>query len=213
MRSPTSAIERLRLAIDCLPEHTRAAMIEGIERNDIIVGAYTDRHGGVCPMLAAHRCGGRTSFLSFARAWDAFTDAGRRARRATRRELSILRFELEASLLAEEHIDLATVIAEHRATRTAPEPGRSALEARGAGSERGKVAGGSGQEESDLVAGRRHRPGDPDRSRELRHHPGWAWLRPLRRLDDYERALELLEAAGEPADEPLAGERELTPSA
>ena len=35
-------------------------MLDGIEANHIIVGAYTDRHGGVCPMLAAHRNGGRT---------------------------------------------------------------------------------------------------------------------------------------------------------
>ncbi len=33
----------------------------------IIVGAYVDRDGGVCPMLAAHRQGGRTDFLTFAR--------------------------------------------------------------------------------------------------------------------------------------------------
>ena len=65
-----SAREQLRLAVQCLPEHTRAAMLEGIGRNDIIVGAYTDRRGGVCPMLAAHRCGGRTDFLAFAHAWE-----------------------------------------------------------------------------------------------------------------------------------------------
>ena len=58
-------------------------MLEGIRANEIIVGAYSDRDGGVCPMLAAHRCGGRTSFISFARAWDAFAGV-KRARRATR---------------------------------------------------------------------------------------------------------------------------------
>jgi hypothetical protein len=55
-------IEDLRLAIDCLPVRTRRAMLEGIRRNEIIVGAYADRAGGVCPMLAAHRCGERTSW-------------------------------------------------------------------------------------------------------------------------------------------------------
>ena len=45
----------------------------GSARNPIIVGAYTDGRGGVCPMLAAHRNGGRTSFASFARAWDRYT--------------------------------------------------------------------------------------------------------------------------------------------
>jgi hypothetical protein len=61
-------IDDLRLAIDCLPMRTREAMLEGIHANEIIVGAYSDRAGGVCPMLAAHRHGGRTSFVSFAHA-------------------------------------------------------------------------------------------------------------------------------------------------
>ena len=52
-------------------------------------------------MLAAHRCGGRTSFVSFAHAWDRFAKA-RRARRATPRELRVLEGELRASLLADE---------------------------------------------------------------------------------------------------------------
>ncbi|MBA2349653.1 MAG: hypothetical protein H0V81_15310, partial [Solirubrobacterales bacterium] len=64
-----STIEDLRRVIDRLPTRTREAMLEGIGQNDIIVGSYSDRDGGVCPMLAAHRCGGRTSFISFARAW------------------------------------------------------------------------------------------------------------------------------------------------
>src|SRR6266550_5726410 len=75
MRRKHHSIEDLRRAIDCLPVDTRAAMLEGVRANDIIVGAYTDRSGGVCPMLAAHRCGGRTDFLSFAHAWDRFTRA------------------------------------------------------------------------------------------------------------------------------------------
>ena len=66
----------------------------------IIVGAYSDRSGGVCPMLAAHRCGGRTDFRSFARAWDRFTGAGKRARSATERELRTLTAQLEASIWA-----------------------------------------------------------------------------------------------------------------
>lgn len=84
-----------------LPGRTREAMLEGIASNQIIVGAYTDRGGGVCPMLAAHRNGGRTDFASFARAWDAFTHA-RRPRRATRREIGALRTYLEMSLLTDE---------------------------------------------------------------------------------------------------------------
>jgi hypothetical protein len=88
----------LRLAIDCLPLRTREAMLDGIGRGRIIVGGYTDRQGGVCPMLAAHRNGGRTSLMAFARAWDRYTGA-RRARPATRHELTTLRAMLEGSIL------------------------------------------------------------------------------------------------------------------
>jgi hypothetical protein len=110
-----SSVEDLRLAIDCLPLRTREAMLDGIRSNEIIVGAYSDRAGGVCPMLAAHRCGGRTSFISFARAWDRFARA-KRARAATERELRTLEAHLTASLLAESaDTDLGGAIAHHQA--------------------------------------------------------------------------------------------------
>ena len=35
-----TTIEKLRLAIDCLPRHTRVAMLEAIKTTPIIVGAY-----------------------------------------------------------------------------------------------------------------------------------------------------------------------------
>jgi hypothetical protein len=92
----------LRTAIDCLPLQTRKAMLEGIESNRIIVGAYVDRQGGVCPMLAAHRNGGRTSLASFAHAWDRYTGIRRRPRAATERELGTLRTMLEASIALDE---------------------------------------------------------------------------------------------------------------
>src|SRR4051812_40908631 len=114
MSRARSPIEDLRLAIDCLPVRTRRAMLEGIHCNEFIVGAYADRGGGVCPVLAAPRCGGRTRFVSSARAWDGFAGA-RRARRATGRELSILEAQLGASLLAEDPLDLGAAIAEHEA--------------------------------------------------------------------------------------------------
>jgi hypothetical protein len=109
-----SSVEDLRLAIDCLPLRTREAMLDGIRSHEIIAGAYSDRAGGVCPMLAAHRCGGRTSFISFARAWDRFTRA-RRARAATGRELRALEAHLTASILSESSdADLAGAIAQHQ---------------------------------------------------------------------------------------------------
>ncbi|TML08531.1 MAG: hypothetical protein E6G41_02030 [Actinobacteria bacterium] len=112
--SRRSPIEELRLAIDCLPVRTRQAMLAGVRGNEIIVGAYSDRRGGVCPMLAAHRNGGRTNFISFARAWDRFAGS-KHARRATDREIGVLIAHLEASLFADEHVDLGGAVMEHQA--------------------------------------------------------------------------------------------------
>jgi hypothetical protein len=77
-------------------------MLRGIDANPIIAGGYSDkRAGGICPMLAAHRNGGRTNLASFARAWDRFTGA-QRPRLATGRELRALRSYIELSLLRED---------------------------------------------------------------------------------------------------------------
>jgi hypothetical protein len=173
MRRRRCSTQELRLTIDCLPLRTRIAMLEGVRSNDIIVGAYADRAGGVCPMLAAHRLGGRTSFISFAKAWDGFAGA-RRARRASERELGVLLTELEASIMAEEELDLGEAIADHARLR-------------GDGDRDGAT-----------------RAGDPDRSAELRTREGWSWLRPFRRLDEYQRALSRLE-------EPAPRDREREP--
>jgi len=115
VRKARDPINSLRTAIDCLPARTREAMLEGIRAHPIVVGAYTDSRGGICPMLAAHRHGGRTSFVSFARAWDRFARTST-IRRATERELRTLENLLVASLAEEERTDLAAAIAEHRAT-------------------------------------------------------------------------------------------------
>ena len=89
-------------------------MLDGIGANDIIVGAYTDRDGRVCPMLAAHRHGGRTSLASFARAWDRYTGA-RRPRPATEREVRTLTSMLEASLMYQDEVEeLSAAAASHR---------------------------------------------------------------------------------------------------
>jgi hypothetical protein len=169
-------IDDLRLAIECLPRSTRVAMLDGLAANDIIVGAYSNREG-ICPMLAAHRAGGRTSFIGFAEAWDRFAQrsgATKRARRASERELLILRTHLQASLLAEEAggDTLAGAIADHQ-DLTARSSTRRRAQARRA--ERASDGGA--------------RPGDRDRSQELRRVGGWAWTRIFRRYDDYERAL------------------------
>jgi hypothetical protein len=151
----------LRLAIDCLPLQTRKAMLIGVEANRIIVGAYTDSRGGICPMLAAHRNGGRTNLASFARAWDSYTGARGVARTASERQVNTLRAMLEASILLDE-------------TPMLERPRRP-----------------------------RRPTGETHRAAELRGRAGWAWLRPFRRLDEYERAVEEIESAGARELEPV----------
>ena len=109
MRDPITALES---AIRSLPEPTRVAMLDVIRSHPIVCGAYTDGRGGICPMLAAHRHGGRVTLLAFARSWDAFTHA-KRPRRASEREVRVLERLLVASL--EERSELAQAIAEHQA--------------------------------------------------------------------------------------------------
>jgi hypothetical protein len=174
--------------VDCLPVKTREAMLEGIGANEIIVGAYTDRKGRVCPMLAAHRHGGRTSLASFARAWDRYTGASNRPRPASERELRTLRSMLEASLWygsSEPAPDLAVAAAEHR----------ESVERNGGVVRR---------------ASRRKEPlptGETSRLRELGGKPGWSWLRVFRRYDDYAAALAQVESE-ERAAEHAERERE-----
>ena len=100
-----------------MPLETKRAMLDAVQENSIIVGGYTDRTGGVCPMLAAHRNGGRTNFASFARAWDKYTRAPSRPRRASDRELRTLTTMLEASIAIDDvrgGAVLGEAISEHR---------------------------------------------------------------------------------------------------
>ncbi len=114
-RHRTQQIDSLRLTVGCLPAHTREAMLAAVTSGQrIIVGAYVDGEGGMCPMLAAHRRGGRTDFLAFAKAWDRYTNARGRARKASSRELSVLTRLLEESLREDEGLDMAAAIAHHR---------------------------------------------------------------------------------------------------
>jgi hypothetical protein len=91
-----------------MPRRTREAMLRGIRVNRIIAGGYSDTDsGGICPMLAAHRNGGRTDFASFARAWDEYTGEikARGPRRATKHEVHTLLSYLELSLLGDPAFD------------------------------------------------------------------------------------------------------------
>jgi hypothetical protein len=98
MKRGRNAAARLRAAVDMLPIETKRAMLVALDSETIVTGAYT-HDGGVCPMLGAHRRGGRTSRESFARAWDRYTGANK-GRQASEREIRTLRCMLEASLLA-----------------------------------------------------------------------------------------------------------------
>src|SRR6476646_10114428 len=97
MRQGRNAASRLRAAVEMLPIDTKRAMLVGLDDETIVTGAYT-HDGGICPMLAAHRRGGRTDRESFAHAWDRYTGANK-GRVATEREVRTLRCMLEASLI------------------------------------------------------------------------------------------------------------------
>jgi hypothetical protein len=167
--SRNTLIQDLRHTIDCMPLHTRVAMLEGVREEHIIVGAYTDGSGGVCPMLAAHRRGGRTTFIQFARTWDQFTKAPRKGSRpAKQRELQILARHLEASIEAEAEVvtasEMGKAIAEHRALVERRRAAETAAAKRARRRERTAVA-----------ASPRLVP---------------SWMRPMGSIEEYERALE-----------------------
>ena len=157
-------------------------MLDGLEANTIIAGAYATGDG-VCPMLAAHRCGSRTSTIAFAKAWDRFAFGGARrraARRASERELLILRSYLEVSLLIEDAAEPALGAAHREHLELVMRRGRVA------GATRAPAAtgatGATGLLESD------------DRSRHVGQRPGWAWSDVWRGVGDYERVLRLVQA-------------------
>ncbi|MCK9248585.1 MAG: hypothetical protein M0P31_06360 [Solirubrobacteraceae bacterium] len=210
MSRRTAAIDELRRTVECLPRHTQVAMLRAIREQPIIVGAYTDGNGGMCPMLGAHRYGGRTSFIAFAKSWDRFTGApGRgRSRPATRRELRVLdRYLVEALRATDERdvedldpaavtgSDLGRVIVEHRALVERNRPERARPAAGDVPSLADAIA-----EHRELVA--RHAEVEADEAVELEleleveevvQGRGRVrlpeWMRPLDTVADYEAAL------------------------
>jgi hypothetical protein len=187
------------MVIDALPRHTRVAMLDGIERHEIIVGAYSNRDG-VCPMLAAHRAGGRTTAIAFAKAWDRFAfraSRSRRPRRATARELMLLKVYLQASLLAtpSEARTPVTPARTHVTPARAPvTPARTHVTpARAPVTPAGSLTPTPAPTLLPATAAPQ-RPGDEDRSGDLAGRPGWSWSRLVRRYDDYERLIALLES-------------------
>jgi hypothetical protein len=159
-------------------------MLRGIDTNRIIVGAFVDSSsGGICPMLAAHRNGARTSVAQFARAWDTYTSA-KRPRRATRREVRTLRSLLEWSLDIDADLSTKSLVEAAAQIRAEREEFRCA---------NAPVAPSTPAADT----GERHR------GRELRLRRDWAWMRPTRRLDEYK---DLLAAAEEQLSEQRAAE-------
>lgn len=186
----------MRIAVDALPRHTREAMLEAIRSNKIIAGGYADREsGGICPMLAAHRNGGRTSAASFARSWDRFTGA-RRPRLATQRELLALKSYLEASLLREDQGEQSLVeIAERiRAER------RAAAAAAAAATPQPELSEGKPRVLPEPRSPRKRRrwaelagARERDRWAELRERSRPAWLMPRARYTVFEEILAVAE--------------------
>lgn len=185
--------QELRAAVDRLPLSTRQAMLEGIDRKPIIVGADGNLGGGVCPMLAASAGSQKEVGKPFARAWDRYAGV-KFSRRATERELLTLRTMLVASIESQtqSRVDLreGAMLARRVATAGREEPAvdlAAAIEEHEATRRRNEAA-------SRPAAEPRRRPdtGERDRSDEFSGRHGWAWLRPFRSYDDYERVLEEL---------------------
>jgi hypothetical protein len=189
-RRDRNPAERLRFAVEALPARTREAMLRGIDSNRIIVGAYVDADRGVCPMLAAHRNGGRTSLASFARAWDRYTGA-KRPRPATRRELRTLRSLLEASRFGDQMAEPGSMV--EAAARIRSE--RAAIAERDAlAAPSPEPATAPDVDHAPIRVRRRLDTAERHRARELRDRLRWSWMRPARRYDEYR---DLLAAAEE----------------
>jgi hypothetical protein len=186
---------RLRHAVEALPLATREAMLRGIDANPIVVGAYVDREsGGVCPMLAAHRNGGRTSVASFARTWDSYTGA-KGPRLATRREVRTLRSLLEGSL-AEGVADGGSIAAAAAQIRAE----RAELAARRVRCAKPEAPAVTEPDDAPIRIRRRIETGERHRAAELRERLRWSWMRPARRYEEFQ---DLLAAAEEQLDESI----------
>lgn len=207
----------LRAAVDRLPLGTRQAMLKGIDKNPIIVGADGNVRGGVCPMLAASKGHQKKLGKPFARAWDAYAGV-RFSRPASKHELRTLKTMLEVSIdnETESPVDLSAAIASYEAVQPSPPTERPAVSAAlGTGealdmteaiaaheaaverrrADERRAAESVPVERTAPTPRERVDTGERDRTQELERRHGWAWLRPVRRFDDYERALQLLDDA------------------
>jgi hypothetical protein len=203
----------LRATVDRLPLATRQAMIEAIETEPIIVGADGNPRGGACPLYAIASPPSKQIGAPFARAWDRFAGA-RLARPASERELRTLRAILETSIGSETGSSTTG-----SSTESPPVVSlNAAIAAHKASQERSRVVSSVTETRSPAKRTRNPAPradtGEQDRTAELSQHEGWAWLRPFRRYDDFERALLALEGMVPEAEaRPETGSQRLLPSA
>jgi hypothetical protein len=178
-------------------------MLVGLDNNVVITGAFSGG-GGACPMLAAHREGGRTSVCSFPETWDAFTGvAGRRiVRTATDYEVAILRREIEASLEPAGPSELGEAIAEYRASVDARRRADQAAEQETPVQTRRRrlrVTGGERLDLGDAIA--EHKSTARSRRGREAEQVGLDWLfeQTLVLPDDFDE----VEVSGEPAEREL----------
>ncbi len=201
----------LRRSIDVLPERTRKAMLVGLGNNTVITGAFAGAKDGACPMMAAHREGGRTSCCTFPEAWDKFTGVHGRhiIREATPYEIQILCEEIEASLVPLPNV-LSDAIAEHQAIVESRRHEATVVEEEAIAARERPV-----EQEAPAAPRRKRRlritGGHLDLSEAIDEHKSSARTRKSREADDlgidwlFEQTLVLPEDFGqEPATEPEA---------
>jgi len=177
MRPQAAKARELRAAIDRLPLTTRRSMLDGIQTNPVTVGGDGDPRGGVCPMYATSSAPSKRVGRPFARAWDRYAGAWL-PRRASERELRTLRTLLETSIAQETEseaprVSLRAGIVAHKASQARTQAASAVRPQR--------------------APAPRPDSGERNRTGELSRRHGWAWLRPVRRYDDYERALQALD--------------------
>jgi len=168
-RAAKDPAEELPRAIEELAVTTRAAMLEAVRcsATRLIAGSYVAPGGGICPLLAAHRRGGRphdgsTGVSAFAGVWDRYTGA----RTGDPRPIEQAERQMLEGLL------VASLAREQRRREAA-------------GRRERRVRAGRGARLEALLSAQ----GDENRARELARRAGWAWLGVYRRYDEYRAAV------------------------
>lgn len=161
MKTRRRPAQELRAAIDRLPLEVRQGVLAGIKSRRIIAGEAVDGAGGVCPMVAAHVEWRGIDPQSVARAQEA-ARAWDRYAQATRTWRPATKHQLVALRAMLE----ASILEDVAPMAPAPRFARASA-----------------------ARGRRWDTGERDRTAELSQHEGWAWRRPYRSYEEYEREM------------------------